>query len=200
MIVISREKIIGVDDMRDIVAMTGLRSAPGQERVVIIDHADNMKREGANAGLKMFEEPGEHLRFILISDIPAALLPTIRSRSYRIRFSLLGPESLMEFARAIGDNPDDPETLDAMSFAAGRPGWYLRFRHSEAYRDIVRDISSWAATFPPLPKSVDAALKWKQVYREKADNLAQQENRSAFRKAATRTKSPDGFSNPPNSR
>jgi DNA polymerase III gamma/tau subunit len=41
-IVLSRDKLYSVEEMREIVALTGLRSAPGQERVIIIDRAESL--------------------------------------------------------------------------------------------------------------------------------------------------------------
>jgi DNA polymerase-3 subunit delta' len=51
----------------------------GKWRVVLIDSADDMAKEGANAILKTLEEPPAHTVFLLISHHPGRLLPTILS-------------------------------------------------------------------------------------------------------------------------
>lgn len=71
---------IVVDDTRAIAAFLRLTPAEGGWRIVIVDTADEMNRNAANAVLKILEEPPERAILILISDNPGRLLPTIRSR------------------------------------------------------------------------------------------------------------------------
>ena len=52
-------------------------------RVAIIDSVDDLETSGANALLKMLEEPPPNTLFFLVSHAPGRLLPTIRSRCRR---------------------------------------------------------------------------------------------------------------------
>jgi hypothetical protein len=178
--VISRDKLIGVDEIRELIALAGLRSGPGQERVIIIDRAENITPSAANAALKTLEEPGNHVRFILITDILSSLLPTVRSRSYILRFTLLSPESMAEFAQSIGDDTGSGDTAKAIAFASGRPGWYLRWRLSENYREVSAEIESWlSASHNHRPGiSVENALEWKATFWEIADKLSTAEKKA----------------------
>jgi DNA polymerase-3 subunit delta' len=74
-----RSEIV-VDDTRAIAAFLRLTPAEGHWRVVILDGADLMNRNAANALLKILEEPPKRALLLLASDNPGRLLPTIRSR------------------------------------------------------------------------------------------------------------------------
>lgn len=78
-----RKKLRGeivVDDTRKVAGFLRLTPAEGQWRVVILDDADLMNRNAANALLKILEEPPQRALLLLVSDNPGRLLPTIRSR------------------------------------------------------------------------------------------------------------------------
>ena len=66
----------------------------GNRKVAIINDADFLKDEGANALLKTLEEPPADAVMILIGTSTAKQLPTIRSRCQIVRFSALSPEVL----------------------------------------------------------------------------------------------------------
>src|SRR6266851_3429332 len=74
-----RSEIV-VDDTRAIAGFLRLTPAEGGWRVVIVDGADMMNRNAANALLKILEEPPQKALLLLVSDNPGRLLPTIRSR------------------------------------------------------------------------------------------------------------------------
>jgi DNA polymerase III subunit delta' len=88
----------------------------GGYRVAILTDADRMRREAANAFLKLLEEPGDRTVLILITDRPDRLLPTIRSRCQLLRFDRLGDETIRDglIARS-GLDPGLAETIARMS-------------------------------------------------------------------------------------
>jgi DNA polymerase-3 subunit delta' len=63
-------------------------------RVIVIDSADELERPGANALLKMLEEPPPNCVFLLVSHAAGRLLPTIRSRCRRLDFQSLGNDAM----------------------------------------------------------------------------------------------------------
>ncbi|MGH6967963.1 MAG: DNA polymerase III subunit delta' [Stellaceae bacterium] len=75
-----RRSEIVVDDARAIAAFLHLTPSQGAWRVVIVDGADEMNRNAANALLKILEEPPKRAVLFLTSESPGRLLPTIRSR------------------------------------------------------------------------------------------------------------------------
>jgi DNA polymerase-3 subunit delta' len=77
-----RSEIV-VDDTREIGAFLRLTPAEGGWRVVVVDGADEMNRNAANALLKILEEPPRRALLLLVAHSPGRLLPTIRSRCRR---------------------------------------------------------------------------------------------------------------------
>jgi DNA polymerase-3 subunit delta' len=75
-----QRKDIAVDDVRRIAPFLHLTAAEGGWRTVIVDGADCMNRSGQNAVLKILEEPPQRALLLLVTDRPASMLPTIRSR------------------------------------------------------------------------------------------------------------------------
>ena len=80
---------IKVEQVRDVIDRTAFRPFEGRRRVVIVDPADAMAAPSQNALLKTLEEPPPGSVFILVSAIPDALLPTVRSRCPLLRFGPL---------------------------------------------------------------------------------------------------------------
>lgn len=78
-----RSEIV-IDDAREIIEFIHLTPAESARRVVIVDSADDMNRNTANALLKILEEPPPRAVLILVSHSPARLLPTIRSRCRKL--------------------------------------------------------------------------------------------------------------------
>jgi len=93
-----------------------MSAADGGRRVVIVDDADLMNPNAANALLKMLEEPSARAIMLLISHRPSGLLPTIRSRCRTLRLGTLTPDDM---AQALGqsevDVQGDPAALAALS-------------------------------------------------------------------------------------
>jgi len=82
---------IKIEQIRDVVERTGYRPFEGRRRVVIIDGADALGLPAQDAILKTLEEPPSASVFVLITDRPDVLLPTVRSRVQRLRFAPLPP-------------------------------------------------------------------------------------------------------------
>jgi DNA polymerase-3 subunit delta' len=72
--------VILVDQIRDLCAHLSLSAAFGGRRVGVIESADGMNVNAANALLKTLEEPGADVHIVLIADRPGRLPATIRSR------------------------------------------------------------------------------------------------------------------------
>ncbi len=95
--------------------------AMGPAKVLVIGQAEAMapqlgNLEAANALLKLFEEPPDDTTLLLTSDVPGALLPTIRSRAQAVRVAPLATERAAEFLRANLDmNAIDASTLAGMA-------------------------------------------------------------------------------------
>lgn len=108
---------VTVDEVRRIGRLLSMTAQDGAYRIVIVDPADDMNANAANALLKNLEEPPARTLFILIAHSSGSLLPTIRSRCQVIRFSPLPPAEL----RAVLEGFDIalPDDLDALAARAG---------------------------------------------------------------------------------
>ena len=77
--------MIGVDEVRRLRAFLGTTAGEGGWRVVIVDRADELNQNAANALLKALEEPPPRTLFLLISSAEGRLPVTIRSRTRTLR-------------------------------------------------------------------------------------------------------------------
>jgi len=118
-------KSIPVDEARALPEFFSKSPGRADYRVAIIDTADDLNANAANAVLKTLEEPPERGVLFLISHQPGSLLPTIRSRCRRLAFTpppeAEGAAWLMEHAGVAA------ETAHALlRLARGAPGRALR--------------------------------------------------------------------------
>lgn len=117
---------ITVDQVRELQPLLHTQPSFSPWRVVIVDAAEEMRREAANAFLKSLEEPPANTLFLLVSHAPGRLLPTIRSRCRILRFQPLAAAEVREvLLQQLPDAGDEIEALTAL--AEGSPGRALRF-------------------------------------------------------------------------
>ncbi|MDE2229825.1 MAG: DNA polymerase III subunit delta' [Alphaproteobacteria bacterium] len=107
-----RSEIV-VDDARATAAFLHLTPSQGAWRVVIVDGADDMNRNAANALLKVLEEPPKRAVLFLTSESPGRLLPTIRSRCRILYMNGLPQDTVVAAIRRYmpGFGADDAATL-----------------------------------------------------------------------------------------
>src|SRR3989304_3301349 len=86
-----------------------LKPYMGGRKIAVIDDADYLNAEGANALLKTLEEPPPRSVLILIGTSPAKQLPTIRSRCQLVRFQALPVEVVAELLESKGLAADASE-------------------------------------------------------------------------------------------
>ncbi len=116
------------------------RPTLGSRRAIIIDPADDMEKAAANALLKSLEEPPAGTFFLLVTHLPARLLPTIRSRCRTLRFPALSDSQL---AAMLADEGLPPDT-GAIAAAEGSFGAALRFA-AQDLAPIAKVISALVA-------------------------------------------------------
>jgi DNA polymerase-3 subunit delta' len=117
-------KEIPIEDIRELKRLFSLTAPAGEWRVAIINEAEKMSTEAANAFLKLLEEPGENTLFILVTSAVDLLPPTIVSRTQPIRFSLVSRNILEKHLAGLVKNSELREAILALAF--GRPGVMLR--------------------------------------------------------------------------
>ena len=120
----SFKTVLTVDEIRRVNRFLSMTSHDGGYRVVIVDPADDMNTNAANALLKNLEEPPARTVFVLIVHSPGSLLPTIRSRCQTIRLSPLPPQDLLDVLAHVG--APSPESGEARAALAERAGGSVR--------------------------------------------------------------------------
>jgi DNA polymerase III subunit delta' len=146
-------KYIPVDEARRLPEFFAKAPAASPYRVAIIDAADDMNVNAANAVLKTLEEPPPRGVIFLVSHAPGGLLATIRSRCRRLAFLPWSDARVAHFAAQRLDLP--PASADRLArMAKGAPGRALRL-HRQGALDMDRTAHE---ILTGLPQTDEAAL------------------------------------------
>jgi DNA polymerase-3 subunit delta' len=94
---------IRVEDVRLALQLFQKSAGAGGWRICIVDTAEDLNRAGANALLKMIEEPPERALFLILAHRPGLTLPTIRSRCRRLQLDPLSPAEVLSIVHGLGD-------------------------------------------------------------------------------------------------
>jgi DNA polymerase-3 subunit delta' len=102
---------IRVEDVRDALSMFHMSAAFGGWRVAIVDCADELNPAGANALLKMIEEPPPRALILVVAHQPGRVLATIRSRCRKLLLDRLTPAEIEATIEGLGPPWDaiDPQ-------------------------------------------------------------------------------------------
>lgn len=149
--------MIVAEDVRSLNHFLHLSATDGGRRVVIIDAADDMNSQAANALLKMLEEPPARTTLLLISHQSARLLPTIRSRCRELRLAPLAPRDMQHALAQAGIEPGaDAAALAELS--GGSVGSAVRLHNLDGLK-MYAEIVAIAGSLPQLdrPRAIKLA-------------------------------------------
>ena len=134
--------VIVVEDVRSATAFLSLTSSEGGWRVVIVDSADDMNVNSANALLKTLEEPPNKTLILLISNTPSALPATIRSRCCRLKLAPLADADVMALLSKYRPDLDHQAIETLVGLAEGSIGRALRLAETDgaAIHGLIRTI------------------------------------------------------------
>ena len=121
-------KAIGVDAVRAFGAKLVLTAQLAGNRVAVLEPADAMTVNAANSLLKSLEEPPGGTYLILVSDFPARLLPTVRSRCQRIELRRPVNELALQW---LIPQVDDGQAQRWLDVARGAPLRALELANAE---------------------------------------------------------------------
>jgi len=111
---------IAVEDVRRTVSFFGATAGEGGWRIAIVDAVDELNRAGANALLKVLEEPPQRALLLLVSHSAARVPATLRSRCRVLTLRPLSPDDVAAaLAAATGSAATDAE-IGAAAAAAKR--------------------------------------------------------------------------------
>ena len=116
---------ISVDMVRKALDLFASTAADSGWRVCILDSAEDLNANAANALLKVLEEPPPRALFLILAHQPGRLLPTIRSRCRALMLRPLGDGEVAEAVRALPPpfvQPDEAALARAVGLAEGSVG------------------------------------------------------------------------------
>jgi DNA polymerase III subunit delta' len=126
---------IAVDDVRRTVAFFGSTAGEGGWRIAIVDAVDELNRFGANALLKVLEEPPQRALLLLVCHSAARVLPTLRSRCRALTLRPLAQSDVAAaLAAAVGRPDSDPQIAAAAAVADGSVARALAFLDEDTLR------------------------------------------------------------------
>jgi DNA polymerase-3 subunit delta' len=170
---------IKLDQVRELRERFRFRPFEGKWRVVIIQDAQKLLEQAANAILKILEEPPRGNVFILLAPESQMLLPTIVSRCCHVRFQPLSDEIVAEFVAGQSGLPPERAAeiarLSAGSLEKARwlteedriAGWTKVVKNLEKLDglpilDLIQMVSEWSlkATRDEIEQDLECARLW----------------------------------------
>ena len=164
---------ISIDAVRDLISSAHLRPYEGRTRVYVIQGADRLSVDAANALLKVLEEPPPDVLLLLLTDNPDGVLPTVRSRCQLVEMRPLPIAQVQQVLRdEHGVGEEQAETLARLS--RGCLGWAI---------EASRDHAVLAAVHQRLERIVDVIEGGLEARFSYANDLARrfQQDRAAGR-------------------
>jgi DNA polymerase-3 subunit delta' len=143
---------IAVEKVREINGFMALTPAEGGWRVVVVDGAEELSIGGANALLKILEEPPPRAVLLLVCSAPGRLLPTIRSRCRRLRLTPLADEPMGVLLSQYLPGLAADERGRLITLAEGSPGRAIMLAEDEGLK-IALLVDKLLADLPGVPVS-----------------------------------------------
>lgn len=138
--------------IRDLCEHFALKPARGIRKVAILDDADDLNEEAANAFLKTLEEPPPGAVLILIGTSVEVQLQTVVSRCQVVRFDPLPAEDVASILldQGAARDPDDAARLAALGDGSVRRALGLADPNLERFRrDLIDELASDRGFDPP---------------------------------------------------
>lgn len=161
---------ITVDEARALKGFFALSAADGGHRVVIVDAADDLNVNAANALLKLLEEPPGRCTLLLVAHQPSRLLPTIRSRCRTLRVLALSPQDMTQALAQADITVDPAQALALTELADGSVGQAFRLLNLDGL-SLYADLIALLGTLPRLDRPRALALAERLAGRGKDDQL-----------------------------
>lgn len=129
--------VISVDSIRRLYIQT--RSIQTGKLVIIIDYAERMGHQAQNAFLKLLEEPGSSVHFILVTHTPSKLLPTVVSRTQQLEIQPVTPSQSLELLEMLATT-NEQKKAQLLFMADGLPAELTRLAIDDMYFEISANI------------------------------------------------------------
>jgi len=162
---------IRVDDVRDVVRFFGTTAGAGGWRIAIVDCAEDLATAGANALLKVLEEPPPKALFLIISHQPARLLPTIRSRCRKLALPGLEAPDLLKAAVLARPDLEGAPLQGSLPIAQGSVRRAIALASGDGVK-IHQSLSGLLARLPQIDVAAAHALADRCMGKGSEENFA----------------------------
>lgn len=149
-----KKRFIVIDQVQKLLHFCGQTAFAGGAKVAVIDPADELNLNSANALLKTLEEPQPGTFLILISDRPARLLATIRSRCQTIRLELPDQQQGLQWLQNLVGG--DAVARECLREAGNRPLKALYLHEQDM-------LSQWRDCDEALQSAISGKLSWTKL-------------------------------------
>lgn len=154
------DKVIKVDEIRNIVNFVNHSAHVSAHKIVIINAADKMNLNAANALLKTLEEPNQKVILILVTDRPMSLPATIRSRCQTVFFPVPTKETALKWLESQDVASSCAELL--LEFAHGAPLKVLDFVEQDLLIMRQEIFKNWCELLAGKVALVSVSQAWQK--------------------------------------
>ncbi|MCI0898587.1 MAG: DNA polymerase III subunit delta' [Chloroflexi bacterium] len=153
----SPKTVIGIDAIKELIHRVSLNPYEGSSSVVIINGAESMSDDAANALLKTLEEPPPQVMFLLLTANEGAVLPTIRSRCQSMVLVPLSRDAMVQ--RLVSGHQTTPEQAEHLfRLSRGCLGWAM------GALDDAQVLEQRQADLERMQETLDAGLETRFTY------------------------------------
>jgi DNA polymerase-3 subunit delta' len=153
-------KQIKIEQIRNSQSFIGNTPLFGKYKILLIEPAENLNINAANALLKNLEEPAAGTLFFLVSHQPGALLATIRSRCQQIKFAIPESEQALEFLK---QSLSQSQAQQALALSRGAPLKALALAEENNLQAISGIHQDLLDLFNGRLSITDAAAQWDKL-------------------------------------
>ncbi|HCP23299.1 MAG: AAA family ATPase [SAR202 cluster bacterium] len=155
---------IGIVDVHDVLRRVSLNPFEGATSVVIVDGAESLTEDAANALLKMLEEPPPQVMFLLLTANESAVLATIRSRCQSLTLTPMSKDNMVE--RLVTERQVTNEEAEHLfRLSRGCLGWAINAL------DDSQILEQRQADLEKMREALDAGLETRFTYANEVASL-----------------------------
>ena len=161
---------IGVDEVRDLVRRASLAPVGHRWQIMIVEDADRLTEQAANALLKSIEEPTERTVWLLCAPTVEDVLPTIRSRCRLVVLRTPSPSDVADFLVRRDGVPEGIASFAARA-SQGHIGRARALARDEGTRNRRHEVVAWPTRLTSLGSCMNAAANLFESTKEEAEAI-----------------------------
>lgn len=156
--IVDNDGLIVIDEVREWRKNFSRSDYDGNYRFLIINRPESMNKESANAFLKLLEEPGKNIVFILVTSKLYRIIDTIKSRSVILNFNRLAISDIDK--SKLGGN--EFTNIELLNLAMGKVKLIEKIKSVSKRKYLENVVNFWKLVFAPVyvkKEQIDKILK-----------------------------------------